>query len=401
MKRSGTPSRDRIGATPEAKNDDDKLKVKGLQMIPKHLFASYIAIAIGTSLTLLSLMNLRGVLSHHFVMLRAGKGDYHSYYEVNVDNNIPPLPQTIRRAGMILRDHKVHNTTSTEGIIPSFQYGCIECPRSLNTQLAHYQLMSEQFGSASPKNKRRAAFDLGANKGYFTFFLATLGYDDVHAFEINPIMFHSLHHGMLFNPRSVSDRVHLYPLGISDTIGVMNQQGEGALGFLKPITNTNDERNSNEDVGQEVMTVTLDYFMKHMNIHADIDLIKIDVEGFEIAVLKGAKQTLYQSKVNAMLIEIGPNRWNRAGISLSSGVSELISLSTQFTHSFLLTRASGPFSKSCPTTLANSIQSLTNKQPNRILNGDQHLYALKEEDWGPVISEMDKRDFDCNFWFSK
>ena len=308
------------------------------------------------------------------------------------------LPQTIRRSGMIFRDRNVNNVTSTEGILPSFQYGCTACPRTLLTQVAYYQLMFEQFGN-TPQQQRYAkrrpvSFDIGANRGYFTYYLATLGYT-VHAFEINPEMFHSLQHGILFNPSSVSERVHLYPMGMSDTVGVMSQEGGGAVGFLKPIDTEN-----NTDAGQEVVVSTVDYFMKHINIPTNsyIDFVKIDVEGFEIAVLKGAKHTFVKSKVNALLIEMNPNRWQRSGISLSSGVNELKSLSAQYRHTYILLKK-GHFSKTCPTSLENSIQS---DEPTRILKGGVHMYVLDAvEDWKPLIDEMDKEGFGCNFWFSE
>jgi len=53
-----------------------------------------------------------------------------------------------------------------------------------------------------------------------------------------------------------------------------------------------------------VPTITLDSFVKKNKINC-IDILKIDIDGSEHLMLKGAKETLKKNKIKAILIEIG------------------------------------------------------------------------------------------------
>jgi FkbM family methyltransferase len=63
------------------------------------------------------------------------------------------------------------------------------------------------------------------------------------------------------------------------------------------------DRAKNEDKFIEVSANTLDYFLQLKGI-TDVNWIKIDVEGAEFEVLKGASNVLSKSKDIALLIEI-------------------------------------------------------------------------------------------------
>jgi len=55
---------------------------------------------------------------------------------------------------------------------------------------------------------------------------------------------------------------------------------------------------------ERVSVTTLDHISDQMGIN-QIDLLKVDVEGHEINVLKGANRTLSQGNINSVLIEVG------------------------------------------------------------------------------------------------
>ena len=65
---------------------------------------------------------------------------------------------------------------------------------------------------------------------------------------------------------------------------------------------------SNECLGAErIKVITLDTFCKDHNLHT-IDLLKIDVEGNEINVLKGATSMISKNSVKAILVECDFNK---------------------------------------------------------------------------------------------
>ncbi len=63
-----------------------------------------------------------------------------------------------------------------------------------------------------------------------------------------------------------------------------------------------------------VPTITLDSFVKKNKINC-IDILKIDIDGTEHLMLKGAKETLKKNKIKAILIEIGSSKktFNKKG----------------------------------------------------------------------------------------
>jgi FkbM family methyltransferase len=69
------------------------------------------------------------------------------------------------------------------------------------------------------------------------------------------------------------------------------------------------DRAKNEDKFVEVSANTLDYLLQ-LNEITDVNWVKIDVEGAEFEVLKGATNVLSKSKDIALLIEIhGPDNY--------------------------------------------------------------------------------------------
>ena len=51
----------------------------------------------------------------------------------------------------------------------------------ISADSVNYALILERFGT---NNSRRVALDIGANRGFYVYYLAALGFDEVHAWEI-------------------------------------------------------------------------------------------------------------------------------------------------------------------------------------------------------------------------
>lgn len=138
----------------------------------------------------------------------------------------------------------------------------------------------------------RVSVDVGANKGVYTWFLKDCS-RLVHAYEPNPKMFRFLR-------RLASDRVLVSPIAMSDETGpaTLLVPRHGGKGYSNQGASLSAIKVAGEHRGVPVQASRLD----DLGI-ADVGFIKIDVEGFELAVLEGARQTIARDRP-AMLIEI-------------------------------------------------------------------------------------------------
>ena len=158
-------------------------------------------------------------------------------------------------------------------------------------------LVEEFIKKKMPNAKNRTALDIGANIGNHSLFFAT-NFSDVYAFEPNPVTFEVLQ----LNCKFASADKNNVPLnfGLSDIEGrlpfYINHSNIGGIGG-SAIINRN---NKNIDDAIQINVKRLDDLVELKD--ADIALIKIDVEGHEINVLNGAKNTITKN-MPAILFE--------------------------------------------------------------------------------------------------
>ena len=286
-------------------------------------------------------------------------------------------------------DNKIGKAVSQEGLDPKFAVGSYyaeKAPYHMNTDRDNFSLIKEFIHGRTEKGG--IALDFGANQGFYTYYLATLGLD-VHSFEINERNFKCLQHGVDFNPKEISDRVNLYRVGVGDINGRFSMRGSDYEGYLKL-----DSKNG------QILGTKIDCFVDHMKGHLDLSkiaFIKLDVEGFEIAVLKGGQNSLFKlghSTIETMIMEVGPNRWDRASISFETGVEEMVKLSKLFKTSYLLARASGSHTKTCPGSLGDVLKD---KDPRAV--GGVRVFKIQRDEWGDLMKVMKEKGFDCNFFY--
>lgn len=302
------------------------------------------------------------------------------YY--HVDDSCKNLP-TIRHSGTYFLDSTIKAGDSTKGLEPPFKVGSYFAAKvkyHMSGDIPNFRLMKNFL-----KGKEGGlAFDMGANQGFYSYYLATLGMQ-VHSFEINENNFKALQHGAEFNPKEVADRVHLYPVGLGQKNARFSMKGANYDGFLK------------EGLHGPILGVTFDCFAYHMRSKLDISnvaFIKLDVEGFEIAVLKGAQNSLFKPgtfNVGAMIVEVGPDRWGRASIDLATGVEEMEKLSMHFKESYILIRGDNQ----CSAAITEGV--LSNKAPKTI--DGVNMFSVKIGEWGVLLEKMEKNHNDCNFFF--
>ncbi|MBU3925958.1 FkbM family methyltransferase, partial [Patescibacteria group bacterium] len=146
--------------------------------------------------------------------------------------------------------------------------------------------------------------DIGANIGYFSLVSAKLVGDQgqVYAFEPDPDNFNLLEKNIKANN---------YKNIIAVNKAVSNKSGKARL-YLEPdnlCAHSLVAKNDNKFV--EVETVILDEFLKDKKI----DVIKIDVEGFEPVVLEGMKNIIKNNDKISIITEFYPEAIKKAGYS--------------------------------------------------------------------------------------
>jgi FkbM family methyltransferase len=146
--------------------------------------------------------------------------------------------------------------------------------------------------------------DAGANVGFYSLLTAKWmrGEGVVHAFEPFPETARRFEQNLRLNSQWRS-MVHLHRMALSDFVGkakmnVPDQANQGC-NFVGPTGEW------------EVEVTTLDAFCENQRL-TNVSLIKVDVEGAELALLKGAEQTIRRFRP-ILMIEVNPATLQRSG----------------------------------------------------------------------------------------
>jgi FkbM family methyltransferase len=137
------------------------------------------------------------------------------------------------------------------------------------------------------------AVDVGANLGLYAYAMARV-HVEVHAFEPNPVVTRALQAWR--NPRVHVHAVALASEQTTATLRIPVQDGMPLTGWASLGSGRLPSANSYEEL--QVTTKTLDEFALR-----DVRLIKIDVEGYEVEVLRGAAGTIERSRP-VMVVEV-------------------------------------------------------------------------------------------------
>jgi FkbM family methyltransferase len=150
-------------------------------------------------------------------------------------------------------------------------------------------------------NNQPILFDVGANVGDYTRFLSKLidGHGVIHAFEPIQSTFQQLEQNIS------GANVHLHKLGLSNVHGeetiYYDRSRPSQASTIKLDVSHLQLKN---EASESIQITTLDSFCALHNIEC-IDLLKIDVEGNELNVLRGAKNLLVQQRIRTIQFEFG------------------------------------------------------------------------------------------------
>lgn len=153
--------------------------------------------------------------------------------------------------------------------------------------------------------QRPLIFDVGANVGQsISIFKKSFPQSVIHSFEPNPDMF-----SLLEEKWGGDNDIALYPYALNSKSGIFPFHVTNvpeASSLLPPdpklIKLSVDKKYNSRII--DVECATLDTFCFKNKI-SSIDLLKLDVQGAELEVLKGAKDLLQKEKISVLYVEAG------------------------------------------------------------------------------------------------
>jgi FkbM family methyltransferase len=175
--------------------------------------------------------------------------------------------------------------------------------------------------------------DVGANFGHHSIVFSKLvgPMGKVIAFEPQKMMFCLLSANLAINNAM---NVDPYRLGVGERSEILqmypidygSDNNFGALGVDAKRASV-----GNSSGGEEIPVVSLDSFISGLGAFERFDFIKIDVQSFELFVLKGATMLLSRFRPT-VFIEISPKWMNRRGYCYKEIYALLASLDYHFVH---------------------------------------------------------------------
>ncbi|MEM0302994.1 MAG: FkbM family methyltransferase [Archaeoglobaceae archaeon] len=138
-------------------------------------------------------------------------------------------------------------------------------------------------------------FDVGAHFGFFSCYALQEGAKKIYAFEPNPYVFEILkEHANIWN----KEKIEPFCLALSSFEGEAELFLTNELGTVSTLLKSRDNtilRWQKYEKSVKVKTTTIDKFVEETNIEK-VDFIKIDTEGYEREIIKGAKETIRKFK---------------------------------------------------------------------------------------------------------
>ena len=139
---------------------------------------------------------------------------------------------------------------------------------------------------------RMISLDVGAHFGLFSIFLQKESKGTVYAFEPTPSTIEIIKETIKIN--HCEDSVHIIPSAVDERPGkaiFFINEVEG-LSLANSLIDYNNPEHPQK--GYEVNVTSIDEFVKEKKVM--VDFIKIDAEGAELGVLKGARNTIMTTK---------------------------------------------------------------------------------------------------------
>lgn len=146
----------------------------------------------------------------------------------------------------------------------------------------------------------RVAFDIGANLGNWSaLLLAENPHCAVHAFEASPRTFPNLQKRL--GPQG---NAHLHAAGMGERPGTLAFHDYGENSGLSSFVSRESSVGQKPERIIDVPVMTVDSFCAENGIE-QIDFVKVDTEGYEMAVLRGMSAMLERRRISLVQFEYG------------------------------------------------------------------------------------------------
>ena len=147
-------------------------------------------------------------------------------------------------------------------------------------------------------------YDLGANIGAYSLVAASLG-ANVYSFEPAYQNFYKISENISLN--SLDSKIHCFPVAFSSKVSIDEfVYQDTKLATSRCFYNDKSQfrfENNEKTIKKSTLIYSLDTFIKQFNLPQP-EMIKIDVDGAEEDILKGAVDTLSSNGLKTVLVEI-------------------------------------------------------------------------------------------------
>lgn len=147
----------------------------------------------------------------------------------------------------------------------------------------------------------KVIFDCGANVGFVTYqFHKRFKSSSIYSFEPNPSVFKILKKSTKSNKN-----VHVFNKGVGNEdilLSFYKNNNTGTSSFLEP-NDFHKAHLARKFQKIEIPTISINQFCKEQFIDK-IDILKLDIEGFELNALKGCEEMLVKNKIDFIYTEV-------------------------------------------------------------------------------------------------
>ena len=165
----------------------------------------------------------------------------------------------------------------------------------------YYDIFGKKIYTADPKwipKERDIIFDVGANIGLYTILASKYAKNcKIFSFEPNPYAFERLQRNVRENSL---ENIELFQMAVGKDICKQKFQLYSTFTTIGHLVKKNKNTGISIDHNIEVDVTNIDFIVQKYSIPL-INILKIDVEGYEIEVLRGARESL--GKIQRIVLE--------------------------------------------------------------------------------------------------